>query len=218
MSSRQLEPDRAVARHHALVLHGVDEEALGLVELRGEHDLPPAFVGHLDDRAAEALDRVHLRLRRTLRGDDGRRHAELARRPGDALGHVAGARGDHAAGRLDVRRLPDRIDGASDLEGTDRLEVLELQPDLGRPVDVEAHEWRSDRRAGDRLSRALDLCERDQNSTSVPAPSSRALRTMSSAAARSSTASPRDLKMVSSSVSVRPGCAPIRTSPTSARM
>ena len=79
-------------------------------------------------------------------------------------------------------------------------------------------ERRSDRCAGDRLAGALDLCERDQNSTSVPTPSSRALRTISSAAARSSTARPSDLKTVSSSASARPGCEPVSTSPSSARM
>ena len=136
------------------------------------------------------------------RGDDRRRHAELAGGPGDALRHVAGARRDDSLGRRRVRRLPDRVDGAADLERADRLQVLELEPDLRRPVDGEANERRADRGAGDRLAGALDLGERDQNSTSVPTPCSRALRTISSAAARSSTARPSDLKTVSSSSSV----------------
>ena len=131
--------------------------------------------------------------------DDRRRHAELARGPGDALRHVAGARRDDPLGGFRVRRLPDRVDGAADLERADRLQVLELEPDLRRPFDRETQERRPDRGAGDRLAGALDLGERNQNSTSVPTPCSRALRTISSAAARSSTARPSDLKTVSSS-------------------
>ena len=52
--------------------------------------------------------------------------------------------------------------------------------------------------ARDRLAGAEDLVERDQNSTSAPAPSASARRSTCSAAARSSTASPSDLNTVSS--------------------
>ena len=34
---------------------------------------------------------------------------------------------------------------ATDLEGTDRLEILELEPDLGSFVDAEANQRRPDR-------------------------------------------------------------------------
>jgi hypothetical protein len=55
------------------------------------------------------------------------------------------------------------IDCAADLERADRLEVLELEPDLRRGVDVEPDERGADRGAGDRLPRQLDLRDRDQN-------------------------------------------------------
>jgi hypothetical protein len=76
-------------------------------------------------------------------------------------------------------RRPDRVRRAADLERRDRLEVLELQPDVGvgQPDERRAH-----RRAGDPLARALDLGERDQNSTVVPVPVSAARRTRYSAA------------------------------------
>ena len=183
----------------------MDEQPVGLVVTGGGHDLPPALVGHLHDPAAEPLDRVELRLRRLLGGDDRCRDAELAGGPRDSLRHVAGADRDDALRRLGRGRAADRIRGAADLEGADRLQVLELEPDLCRRVHLQTDERRADRGAGDRLPCALDLGEADQNSTSVPTPCSFALRTTSSAAARSSTPRPSDLNTVSSSGSVRPG-------------
>src|SRR5204863_6387843 len=119
----------------------------------------------------------------------------------------------------DVLGPPGRVVGAPDLERADRLEVLELQVDLGlRLGHVQPDERGADGRARDRLARGPDLLERDQNATSVPAPFSRARRTTYSAAARSSTARPRERKTVSSPGSVRPVAAPISTSPISALM
>ena len=74
----------------------VDEEAVDAVERGLLHRLPPALERHLDHAAAEPLDRVELRLRRVVGDDDRRRDARLARRPGDALRHVARARRDDA--------------------------------------------------------------------------------------------------------------------------
>jgi len=62
-----------------------------------------------------------------------------------------------------VRGLADRARGATDLERADRLQVLELEPDLGGCVDREADERRPQRGALDRSPRALDLGERDQS-------------------------------------------------------
>ena len=98
---------------------------------------------------------------------------------------------------------------AADLERADRLQVLELEPDLRRRVvDVEADERRADDRPRDALARRLDVGERDQKSTSTPTPRSRARRTTSSAEARSSTAIPSDSNTVSSSSCSRPGMHP----------
>ncbi len=87
----ELEADRAVPRHHPLVLHRVHEQPVDAVEARFDERLPPALVRHLHHGAAEARDRVQLRLRRSVGHDDRRRHPELAGRPGDSLRHVARA-------------------------------------------------------------------------------------------------------------------------------
>src|SRR6266540_346663 len=193
----QLQPDRPVPRHHQLVLDRMDEEALDALEARFGERLPPALVRNLHDRASEALDRLELRLRRVLGDDHRARDARLPRGPSDPLGHVAGARGDDARLDLLARSLPDRVRRPPDLERADRLQVLELEVDLGL---------------------ALRGLQADQNSTAVPIPRSCARRRTYSAAARSSTASPSERKTVISSSSWRPGFAPMTTSPSSARM
>src|SRR5207237_10219332 len=125
------------------------------------------------------------------------------------------ARRDDPARGLLRRRLPDRVDGTADLERADRLERLELQPDLGRcAVDVEPNERRPHRGSRNPLPRPLDLCERDQNSTVVPVAVSCARRTRYSAAYRSSTAIPSDRKTVSSSDALRPAARPLATWPS----
>ena len=100
-SSEELESDRPVARHHALVLHGVDEEAVAAPGSRS----PPASA--TSARTAPSRSRppsrsiaLELRLRRVLGHDHRAGQAELAGGPGDALAHVPGARGDDAGLQL----------------------------------------------------------------------------------------------------------------------
>src|SRR5581483_11619001 len=154
-------------------------------------------------------------LRRRVRHDDPRRDAGFAGRPGESLREVAGAGGDDAAPDRARVGAADRVHPAADLEGADRLEVLELQPDVGlrQPEERRPHGG-----VADRLARRLDLGERDQKSTVVPRPVSYARRIRYSAAARSSIARPSDSKTVSSSGDVRPGARPASTSPSSALM
>ena len=138
------------------VVDGMDEQAGGAVEAAFDEDAPPVVVGQLDDVAAEALDRRQLRLGRALRDDDRRLHAAQARRVGDSLRHVAGARGDDAVGQLLLGGLEHRVAGAADLEGVDRLERLELEIDLRVGVGVEPDERRPDGDPRDRLPRAAE--------------------------------------------------------------
>ena len=183
------------------------------------HRLPPALVRHLDHRAAEPPDRIELGLRRVLGCDDRGGHAQLAGHPGDALRHVAGARRQHAAIDRAGRRRADRVGGAADLERADRLQALELEPDLGRRLrHLQPDQRRAQHDVGDALARSLDVGERDQKSTSTPTPRSRARATQSCAAARSSTAIPIDLNTVSSSADRRPSTVPLSSSPSSPMM
>ena len=53
-----------------------------------------------------------------------------------------------------------RVCRAADLEGADRLQVLELEIDLsGRVSDVQADQRRADRGARDRTSRVIDVSQ-----------------------------------------------------------
>ncbi len=221
----ELEADGAVSGHDRRVANGVDEVAVDALQL-GErllavavHRRPPRLPGHAHHATAQALDGCELCGGRVVGDDDRGRNTERARHPRHTLGHVARARGHDSFGELGAWCAEDRVRGAAQLEGADRLQALELEPDLRRGVvQVQADERRPDDGVRDPGSRPLDVLERDQNSTSLPTPCSRARRTTSSAAARSSTAIPSDLKSVSSSSRSRPGCVPTSTSPSSALM
>ena len=89
----ELEPDRPLAGDHVLVLEGVDEGRPGLLDARarvGERRVEAGAAEH--DLAAVGERRLDLRHRRVLGHEDRRVDAELARRPGDRLAVVAGAR------------------------------------------------------------------------------------------------------------------------------
>jgi hypothetical protein len=93
------------------------------------------------------------------------------------LRHVAGARRHDAARKLGARRLEDRVRRAAELERADRLQALELEPDLRRRiVDVQPYERRARDGVREPVAGALDVVDRDQKSTSVPTDRSRARR------------------------------------------
>ena len=172
-----LEPDRAVPGHDRVVAEGVHVEAVETLERARAEDLVPLVERDRDHLSAQPPDRRDLGLRSRVRKDDRAAHAELARPPGDALRHVARARGPHAVLELLRRGEQERVPRAAQLEGADRLEVLELEVDLRRGlVELEADERSADDRAGQALAGGLDLGQRDHSSTSVPAPSSSARR------------------------------------------
>jgi hypothetical protein len=172
-----LERDRAVSCHDRFVAEGVDMEAVETLEgARPEH-LVPLVEGDLDHLPAEPADRLDLGLRGRVRKDDRATDAELAGPPGDALRHVAGARGPDALLELLGRGEQERVPRSAQLEGADRLEVLELEVDLGRPVgELESNERRADDRAGEAIACGFDVGQPDHSSTSTPAPSSSARR------------------------------------------
>src|SRR5262249_17898306 len=205
--------------HHPGVLHRVHEQPLGPVDVAGDDRVPPVVVRELPYPAAQSGDRRQLRLRRVFRHGDGGGHAERARGPGDPLGHVPPPGGGEALGPAAGRREQRGVGRAADLERADRLEVLQLEVDLGGGIlDAQPQQRGPDRRARDPLARRLDRGKLDHSSTSVPRPCARAAATAVSAAARSSTAMPSERNSVSSRSSRRPAAVPVRTSPSSARM
>ena len=127
-----LEPDRSVAGDDGAVRHRVDEEALdSRIAVLGE-DLPPSVDRHLDDRG-----RRDARPRRAWPAarDPARRPCTECRgaarsrpRPGPCCRRTRyRRRGTRDAGIGEGHRVA----RAAQLEGADRLEALELEPDLG---------------------------------------------------------------------------------------
>ena len=160
--------------------------------------------GTLITRPPSALDPVELRLRRVVGDDDRRRDAGLARRPGDALRHVPGARRDDAAGELArPRRLRIAFVAPRILNDADRLQVLELQPDVRCRAGGRAASGPPRRRSA--RARASISASGIKTRPSCPCRSPRRGATRYSAAARSSTARPSDSKTVISSSDCRPG-------------
>jgi hypothetical protein len=82
------------------------------------------------DLRAHRLDGVHLDLRRCLRHHDDGAQLQTLSGVGDALGVVASAGGDDAAGALAVGEVRDLVVGTAQLETENRLQVLALEHDL----------------------------------------------------------------------------------------
>src|SRR6478672_159095 len=105
--------------------------------------LPPLGVRHLGYAPAEPLDRLDLRARRGIGHHYLTGHAEGARAPRDALGHVARARRVDTGAQVVSAQFRDRVPRAAQLEGADRLKVLEFEIDHGGSVDLKSDERRS---------------------------------------------------------------------------
>ena len=87
---------------------------------------------------AHGAHRIHLDLRRRLRHHDRRLQPELPCGKRDALGVVAGAGGDDAAGPFLLAQVRDLVVGAAQLEAEDRLQILALEEHLVRQAPREA--------------------------------------------------------------------------------
>ena len=96
----ELEPERPLAGHDARVVEGVHEgrAALHDVRARGSDSVVEALAAEHDRRAVPPR-RVDLGHRGSLGNEDGGGDACLARRPGNSLAVVAGARGDDPRSR-----------------------------------------------------------------------------------------------------------------------
>jgi hypothetical protein len=153
----------------------------GVVERRHQ-DAPLGIGARGREALLERLAREHdlgavLRGRDLLRerGVDGhvdaRGHAERRRGERDALGVVAGARGDDAPCTLGVRQRGHAVDRAAQLEGAGALQVLGLEQHArARPARDGAggeHRRRRDD-AVDHRSCALDVVEGDHGRDGRP--------------------------------------------------
>ena len=104
-----------------------------------------------DDLGAVAPCRLHLQDGCALRHTDDRLDPETGGGQGDALGVVAGAAGDDAAGGLFGGEVADLVVGAADLEGSGLLKVLRLNEQI-RPEPLRRDDRRHFRDAPECLS------------------------------------------------------------------
>ena len=120
--------------------------------------LPRDLVRHQHERGAERLHALEFRGRRGLDRHDRARHARFPRRVGDTLSGVARADRPHAALPLGLRKHRHGVGGAAQLVGVDRLQVLELEPDVGVVrSQFEADQRRAHDGPRDALARFPDL-------------------------------------------------------------
>jgi hypothetical protein len=80
----------------------------------------------------------------------------LARCQRHALRGVPGANGPNSPPPLLLRYEAHGVVRAPNLERSNRLEAFELQVDLGRPIVIQPHHRRADRRLVNMLPRVID--------------------------------------------------------------
>ena len=109
--------------------------------------LPRDIVRHRNQFGAERAHPIDLRLRRGFDRDDGAGHAGFSRGVGDALPGVARADRPDTARPLGFGQHRDGVGRAAQFVGVDRLEIFELQPDVGKiRAEFQPDEWRAKNR------------------------------------------------------------------------
>ena len=159
-----LQPHGAVAGDEIVVVERMHERALDAGKARSSSAFHATSNGTGTSVAPSARMRSSLAagavsMTTTVHGTPA-----CARRVGDALAGVAGADGPDAALALAlVLQHGDGVGGAAQLVGVDRLQVLELEPDVRKPRAVPS--FTSGVRSTtprDALARGLDFVERDR--------------------------------------------------------
>ena len=160
---RDLEPGRALARDHVVVVVRVDERDAVCFPVRARGLL----VGH----GSERVDRDHLRAvgadpfelhgRCIGRHEHGGRDPEQARSASHALGVVAARRGHHAARADREVKACDGVVRAADLERADRLERFGLEQDRPAVGCRERDERRGERHAAEALRCRANVVDGD---------------------------------------------------------
>jgi len=183
LGAQHLQADGALASDHGFVVEGVDEaQALA----RCEHQRVVAglveVVAMQHDLGAEAARAFHLHHRGRHRHHDDGTQAQALRVVGQALGVVAGRRGDDATDRLAaIDHRGQLVQRAAFLERGRELQVLELQEDL-RADDLAQRAaldaGRVQHLAGQPRSGSLDVGERDGHVQAVPPTVSRSIRSV----------------------------------------
>ena len=115
---------------------------------------PRNVVWNRDEFRAERTHPVDLRFRGGLDHDNGARHARFSRRVGDTLSCISSADRPHATLALGLGQHCHGVGGATQFVRVDRLEVLQLETDVGI---VRSHFQTDQRRTHDGV---CDSCAR----------------------------------------------------------
>ncbi len=91
---------------------------------------PPFIERNLHHASAKSLNGVSFCFRRRIGNNHAARNSELARAPGNALSHIAGARRIHAVRKSLAASDRHCVGRPAQLERPDRLKVLQLEIDL----------------------------------------------------------------------------------------
>ncbi len=124
--------------------------------------LPGDLVRHQHEGRPERSHALELRCRRRLDRYHGARHTGLPGGVGDTLAGVSRADRPDTAATLGVRQQGDGVGGAAQLVRVDRLQSLELEPDLGSAgTQLETHQRCARDRLRDAGARIANLRELD---------------------------------------------------------
>ena len=161
----QFEAERALARDDGVAVVGRDVgEAVARGQSAGVGAGRFEGIAVVEDAGAVALGGGGLHEGRALGHDDGGGDARLARGEGDALGVVARAGGDDAAGALLRRERVDGVERAANLEGARVLQLLALERDgdAREALDrARGPDGRLERAPGDGLAGRFDVGDGD---------------------------------------------------------
>ncbi len=145
---QNLETHRSVTGDEVVIVERVHKRSFGSRIRTLLERLPCDIVWNRDELCAERPHPVDLGFRRRLDYDNGARHTCLSRRVGDALSCISRADRPHAALALRFGEHRHRVGGAAQFVGIDRLQIFQLQSDVGK---VRSEFETNQRRAHDRL-------------------------------------------------------------------
>ncbi len=116
--------------YKVLIVEWMDERSLDAGIRAVIERLPGDRIRHEHELRAQRAHALELRGGRRLDRDDRARHARSPRRVCDTLTGIAGADRPDAAPPLDIGQECNSVGSASQFVGVDRLEILELEPDV----------------------------------------------------------------------------------------
>ena len=157
---QNLQPHRGMTGDEIVIVERMNEGSFGAGKGARVERAPGDVVGDEDEFGPERAHPFQLRGRRGLDRDHGAGHARFARGVGDPLPGVAGADRPDAARAFRFGQERDRVGRSAQFVGIDRLQVFELQPDVGKVrAELEPNERGAEDGGRDPLARGANFGE-----------------------------------------------------------